>query len=204
MTGPKYPNQQTEDLWFNTIVNALIAQDMRRSSQEINDWWLGAACDCISRGHAQLITSRDGKALYMLRCWLSLPKQCTAGQHAKYESGDANLLHWILMPDDIPHLHNHPWEFETRILQGGYKEERNLAGVTHQQVYVPGSVVRAGFDDFHRIAAHLQGNGNPKTGTGGTWSLVTTGARGQPWQFRIADESGVRYGDAESYLKEQQ
>lgn len=195
MPGPKYPNAQTEAGWFDIILSGLGDRLHRGDTWS---WWLSAARDCITEGHAQLITSRDSTVVYMLRCWLSPPQPCTVGQHAKYESGNAVLLHWILQPDDIPHLHNHPWDFTTRILAGGYVQERAALGRVAVETFQPGAVEWLGHDGgFHRIASHLAGNGDPSTGHGGTWSLVTTGPRVQPWSFLI-DGHAV---DAEAFLR---
>lgn len=208
MPGPKYPNAQTESQWFNTILRGL--GEAWSDAALKGHWWVRAAMECIASGHAQLITSRDSTVVYMLRCWLSPPKPCTVGQHAKYESGNAVLLHWILQPDDIPHLHNHPWSFKTRILAGGYTEEydgriafydsetnANMGPGVKSLIHRPGDTVLRDPDCFHRIASHLSGPGDPSTGQGGTWSLVTTGPRVQPWSFLI-DGHAV---DAEGFLR---
>lgn len=193
MPGPKYPNAQTEAEWFGILTNGL--DRVRKASD--HRWWLHAAVSCIDANHAQLITSRDGSVVYMLRCWLSHPQPCTAGQTAKYESGNSVLLHWILQPDDIPYLHNHPWEFTTRILSGGYTEQRDIYGTLLTYERHPPAFAFARLGDFHRIACHLDGNGDPHTGQGGTWSLVTTGQRVQPWSFLI---NGCER-DAETFLR---
>ena len=200
MPGPKYPNAQTEAEWFGTILKGLASQWVASAAVGNGAWWYAAAGQCIRAGHAQLITSRDQTVVYMLRCWLSPPQPTTAGQSAKYESGNAVLLHWILQPDDVPYIHNHPWEFTTRILAGGYIEERNGHGLMHEHVRKPASVALAGLGDFHRIASHLEGPGDPTTGQGGTWSLVTTGPRVQPWSFLI---DGCER-DAETFLRKKQ
>jgi hypothetical protein len=203
MPGPKYPNAQTEAEWFRTIIKGLF--DSWSTAALHGHWWVRAAMECIASDKAQLITSRDGTVVYMLRCWLSPPQPTTAGQHAKYESGNAVLLHWIMQPDDIVHLHNHPWAFQTRILAGGYVEERidlqnDTDGRSDRRTYSfrPGESTRAGLGDFHRIASHIAGNGDPLTGQGGTWSLVTTGPRVQPWSFLI---DGCER-DAETFLRQ--
>lgn len=196
MPGPKYPNAQTEAEWFRTILKGL--GDSWSTAALHGHWWVRAAMECIASDKAQLITSRDNTVVYMLRCWLSPPQPTTAGQHAKYESGNAVLLHWILQPDDIPHLHNHPWEFTTRILAGGYVEERNGKGLMAERTYNPGRFAMAGLGDFHRIASHHAGPGDPHTGQGGSWTLVTTGPRLQPWSFLI---DGCER-DAETFLRQ--
>lgn len=199
MPGPKYPNAQTESQWFNIILLGL--GEAWSDAALKGHWWVRAAMECIASGHAQLITSRDSTVVYMLRCWLSPPKPCTSGQHAKYESGNAVLLHWILQPDDIPHLHNHPWDFTTRILAGGYTQERAGLGGIIRETFQPGAVELLGWNGgFHRIASHLAGNGDPTTGHGGTWSLVTTGPRVQPWSFFIDGHAH----DAETFLRNKQ
>lgn len=181
--------------WFDVVADGLT-----RSNRQNGDplpWWKQAALSCIDANRCHLITSRDGSMVYMLRCWLSHPKPSVPGVSSRYESGNATLLHWILQPDDIPHLHNHPWAFQTHILSGGYVEQRGGTSPFHESAYAPGCTIKAGLGDFHRITSHLCGPGDPHTGIGGTWSLVHTGARLQPWSFLI---DGCER-DAEIYLR---
>lgn len=208
MPGPKYPNAKTEAEWFAVIIEGLIHRIAGSYAETKSPgWWLSAARDSILANHAQLITSRDGTVVYMLRCWLSPPKECERGQHAKYESGNAVLLHWILQPDDIPHLHSHPWEFTTRILAGGYVEERGGKGLMHEHERRPKELAMTSLHDFHRIARHLDGNGDPYTGLGGSWTLVTTGPRLHRWQFWLEPSPtnpSTYFVDAETYLQARQ
>jgi hypothetical protein len=80
-------------------------------------------------------------------------------------------LHNILEADPDLHLHDHPWNFVTLILSGGYKEE--LAG--GWQWNVAGSVAKRKLGDYHRIAEVF----------GGTWSLIFIGRTQKDWGFLV-------------------
>jgi len=185
----------TEAGWFDIISNALCLQNLKN----VLPWWESAALSCMASNNAQLITSRDGTIPYMLRCWLTPPRPLSSVALAKYESGNAVLLHWILKPDDCPLLHNHPWQFATFILAGGYVEEFKPTFIAHPSValtHSPNDCAIRTLNNFHRIASHRDGDGDPFTGLGGTWTLVTTGHRLQRWSFLL---DGVPV-DAEAYL----
>lgn len=88
-------------------------------------WWERDALAAIDRGHAIGIGSRDGKSLYMLRCWLSTPVRrlaTTPNDRDRWHASNSHLLHCMFQPDDDGALHDHPFDFETEILAGGYAE----------------------------------------------------------------------------------
>lgn len=81
-------------------------------------------------------------------------------------------LHEILAPDPGHHMHNHPWEFTSTILSGGYVQ---TGGVS----FFPGMQNQLDRHDYHSIVAVMPD----------TWTLVTTGPRMvQPWGFLVDGE----------------
>lgn len=86
------------------------------------------------------ITSRDGTDVYMDRWWLF-------NAYGKDADGNAGpprwtwlpsiRIHHIMRPDDAPHMHDHPWNARTIVLQGHYLEERPLV---RDHVFAPGAI----------------------------------------------------------------
>jgi hypothetical protein len=101
-------------------------------------------------------------------------------------------LHHIMMPDNDRHLHDHPWNFHSLILAGGYTEE---LGYTPPGYVQPVRNVNRWHwshkraEDAHRIAQFH----NRKD----TWSLVFCGRLRRRWGFHT--ENG--WVDHEPYLE---
>lgn len=88
------------------------------------------------------------------------------------------MLHWIHSKDQDRDMHNHPWgEARTRILTGGYVEQRLVDGMAVNFLREPGSVAEIGMDTFHRIT-YVE----PRT-----WTLFRAGPRVQTWGFRTPE-----------------
>jgi len=93
-------------------------------------------------------------------------------------------LHNILRSDDDRALHDHPWDFWSLILWGGYREflpgllhsgNGTYAPIGNQRWCGPGSLVKRSAADAHRIAlVH-----------GPAWTLVWTGPRVRRWGFYV-------------------
>lgn len=88
-------------------------------------------------------------------------------------------LHHIVRSDLGRHLHDHPWDFVTVILWGGYYEVTPLkklsnGTITGNQWYKPGSIIRHKAKDRHRVELK-----NEKA----CWSLVICGPRKREWGF---------------------
>ncbi len=87
-------------------------------------------------------------------------------------------LHHFLAPD-VPVFHDHPWEFSTQILNGGYGESTLPYGqvdesITRDFTREAGDTIDHYADDFHYIKSLL----------GDVWTLVTTGPRlRRTWGF---------------------
>lgn len=87
------------------------------------------------------------------------------------------FVHHIIRPDAGRELHDHPWDFTTRILMGGYVEDaRDYAAGSR----TPHLFVRKGGDVISHAAeyAHRIEKVRPST-----WTLVTAGAARRVWGF---------------------
>jgi len=149
----------------------------RSRPESLQNWRLHQAVAAFDRGHYHVITD-PAQRPYLARFWLSVPFPSTDSS-SPWESASSHLLHWILRPDADRHLHDHPWEFTTRIISGGYVEETQ-EGVASR--YPKTRHIRPlGFP--HRIASLIGDPANLTTGRGGTWTEVYTGPRARPWGF---------------------
>lgn len=88
--------------------------------------------------------------------------------------------HWIYLPDTDRDLHNHPWNFTSIILRGGYVEyldspREPCDGVA--QSFLRWSRHKMWMDEWHKIVSI-----KPRTIT-----LVITGHRKQTWGFKTAE-----------------
>lgn len=82
----------------------------------------------------------------------------------------AFYLHWILRSDDRERgLHDHPWDFVSVILRGGYVEHTS----TGRKWYGPGSVLYRRAEAFHAIGVERP-----------AMSLVFCMRRRRPWGFQ--------------------
>jgi len=89
----------------------------------------------------------------------------------KYHLNDGRALHRFKHPEPHATPHDHPWSFETEILDGGYVDEvfhLNSDGSWHSEHRhrVPGETYRVDANHIHRIVA-LPG--------GECWTLVRAG-----------------------------
>lgn len=98
------------------------------------------------------ITSADGSEIYMRRWWLFNPYGGNDPRLRTYAWMPLSIrVHHILRPDRDRHLHDHPWDFRTLLLQGWYVEEREGGrGLTHLRV--AGDTAALAHDEYHRIA----------------------------------------------------
>lgn len=96
---------------------------------------------------------------YLLR-WYLQPRREDVG----------NLyLHCILRDDDDRAHHDHPWDFESLILRGAYRDVTPSSAL----IYRAGESVRHAAADAHRL----------EVVDGPVWSLVTTGPKVREWGF---------------------
>lgn len=90
------------------------------------------------------------------------------------------FLHKICRSDDDPDPHDHPWNFATLILRGGYYDERHMwDGVERTELVgdkmTPGRVAYRKAEHIHRV--RLLDESKP------TWTLVLLGKRVRKWTF---------------------
>ena len=74
----------------------------------------------------------------------------------KYHLNDGSALHRFVRPEPYADPHDHPWSFETEILDGGYVDEvfhLNSDGSWHSEHRhrVPGETYRVDANHIHRI-----------------------------------------------------
>lgn len=95
--------------------------------------------------------------------------------------------HHILDDDRQPDLHDHPWDFTSMLLTGGYRET-TTAGTTEH--WAPTVVVRDA-EEPHRLELL----------DGPMWTLVATGPARRRWGFHTGDGwvHWSRYPDAGRY-----
>jgi hypothetical protein len=151
-----------------------------RSQFDQQHWWIQAAHTALALDRCTLIRARNADELYLARFWLHEPRR-----HPKTgepESGDSCMLHYFARPDDDDALHDHPWDFDTTCLSGGYIENEPEPGWAGPfgprwnfatRIMRPGHTFRRKAVDLHRVS-RIREN---------TWTLVRTGKRTRLWGF---------------------
>lgn len=84
----------------------------------------------------------------------------------------AAYLHRFWAPDHDEDFHDHPWDFVSIVLAGGYVEERGWPLRVERRGR--GSVAYRRAEDLHRIASVIVP----------TWTLVLCGRRRREWGFQ--------------------
>lgn len=84
-------------------------------------------------------------------------------------------LHHILRGDHDRHFHDHPMDFVSLILRGGYIEHRPEGRESRR--CTPGMIVIRRAEDLHRLSL---------LGTD-AWTIVLTGPLRRPWGFLTED-----------------
>lgn len=111
------------------------------------------------------ITGRGDFRPYLTRRWLIGRKRTRW----------ALMLHKMHRPDDDNCHHDHPWNFWTLILKGGYVEEvTNSDGIVTMQINWPGTFLFRPASHTHRISA---------LPTGTCWTLVLRSKKTRTWGF---------------------
>jgi hypothetical protein len=145
------------------------------------EWYERDAAEAIAMGAVNFIQSRDRRGVYLARFWITAAKTAPDGT---LESGDSALLHYFVQADDDESLHDHPWDFRTTILRGGYWEhlppldwkagsELGPDWRARRIARTAGETVAHAAADLHCVGAVL----------GTTWTLVRTGPRVREWGF---------------------
>ncbi len=137
-------------------------------------WWERAALVAYEYGYCRAISDRNTGKPYLVRFWLHPPDYKANGQGI---SSNSLLLHLILAPDAGTELHNHPWEFTSRVLSGWL---RLIEAQSHDVAERIPVTLRRGQSYFLKTAwFHRIDDCAPST-----WTLVQTGPLLNPdWQF---------------------
>jgi len=127
-------------------------------------------------GRKRVIYDRDGKVPYLIRYYVFLKNR---------KRFPFNItLHKVLVGDE-PTLHDHPWNYATLILKGGYWEhipvisrEGFVVGATREW-RGPGHFRIRKPDDLHWLELEKDENGNEIP----CWSLFFMGRKQKDWGF---------------------
>ena len=87
-------------------------------------------------------------------------------------NGATARYHQILRSDDDRHLHDHPWDFISVILDGSYVETTESGEVEHGR----GSVLTRSAESAHRLTLKAP-----------VWSFVITAPARRRWGFHTED-----------------
>lgn len=109
-------------------------------------------------------------------------------------------LHHIVRSDYERACHDHPWDFTSLILTGGYRE--HIATVLPldnrvEEVYLSyrdkhaGSIVSHTCTDLHRLELKKP-----------MWTLVFTGHRKRDWGFQTPDKGWIKWNTLYQYIKD--
>lgn len=114
----------------------------------------------------QVIKARDQEGPYMVRYWL------LGSDKTRW----AVMLHNILLPDSTECHHDHPWDFWTYVLWGGYVEEITDpgCGIVTPRLNAPGTLLHRKAEHAHRI---------DELPNGECWTLVLRTKRVRDWGF---------------------
>lgn len=123
---------------------------------------VAAALDAEPPDHLEHDTIYHGDRPYMHRYYI-------------VRSRAANIrLHHIMRDDAERDLHDHPWDFTTHLLSGGYREHLGTGEIVEH--HAPCTVHRRA-TDAHRLEL-LEGP---------MWTLIVTGPWFRTWGFHTAD-----------------
>lgn len=159
---------------INTTAWRLIAAIV--STERVSDWLIHHAM----RTPYTHIMSVDGTEVYMGRWWLFNPYPAS-GEAKRFGWGwlPSVRIHHIMREDDDRHLHDHPWNARTIVLEGWYAEVRQY-GIKYTRYRDKGYTGRLLFGEYHRITTV------PDTGV---WTLFITWKQRGTWGF---DVDGVK------------
>ena len=155
---------------------------MRRKADS-SSWWVHAAKEAALLGRYKIITGKDDD-VYLARFWLHEPSRNakTSDPHGS----QSTMIHHILRGDEEEHLHDHPWDFVSTILNGGYIETIYEENHEKERVLVDkqissGETIKRKASDPHRLKNVEQD----------TWTIVTTGPKVRSWGFVTKEEKWI-------------
>jgi len=106
-------------------------------------------------------------------------------------------LHHIVRSDYERACHDHPWDFISFILKGGYTEICEYpetafgAAQTTRKWKRPGTFIRHKATDFHRLELKAP-----------AWSLVFSGKKTRIWGFNTPDKGWIAFNTLYQYIKD--
>lgn len=137
-------------------------------------------------GRYRLILDRRTGAPYMHRYYLFLKD--------RYKFPFNFVLHKIVKSDD-PIFHDHPWNYTTIILKGGYWEHTPMYSkgrIVDQCVWRgPGSIIRRNAIDYHWLELD---NEKPAT------TIFIMGRQEREWGFLVTEDSTPKWVKYDEYL----
>lgn len=126
--------------------------------------------------------SKDG-AVYMERYWLfnPYPQSRPDGKQGFMRFLPSIRLHRIMREDRDDHMHDHPWDARTIILQGSYVERRvvqqhDLGCITKCFIRAAGDTTPINFGEYHKIISVSEG---------GVWTMFITWKYRGVWGFLV-------------------
>lgn len=126
------------------------------------------------------ITGRDG-SIYMERYWLFSPYDKVDKSSWRRRIPSVRL-HRIMREDQDRHMHDHPWDARTIILDGWYNEERPIrpyARYDYTTDYwnrTTGDTASLRFGEYHRIT---------EVAPNGVWTMFITWKYCGTWGFLV-------------------
>jgi len=127
---------------------------------------------------------KDGD-VYMERYWLFNPYPVNEVERERWRSKWPSVrLHKIMRPDRDRHMHDHPWDARTIILQGWYREERlerryHFLGYQSKIVRAyryAGETATLKFGEYHKIT---------DVPDEGVWTMFITWKYMGTWGFMV-------------------
>jgi hypothetical protein len=106
-------------------------------------------------------------------------------------------LHHIVRSDYERACHDHPWDFVSIILKGGYTEHNQCletafcAEHTHVIKKRAGSIVAHKAEDLHRLELERP-----------AWTLVFSGRKRREWGFQTPDKGWIGWRELGRYIKD--
>ena len=111
------------------------------------------------------------------------------------------FIHRMAAPDPGADVHDHPYNFFTMILRGGYTQKvANVRGIDlpHWERLLPFTVRFMRLDEAHSITSLAAQT---------SWSLIIHGRRVRPWGFYVLENQAVgrwNWVESEKYMRGQQ
>lgn len=175
-------------------LHPVVAELLSRWEQSPH-WIHSRAVTAIRQERYRQFTDRTSGDLTRLRLWLSVPTLRLEGGKWVFDSGFSVLLEWVRLADEATVLHDSPWDCNTTILAGAYREALapdtwpgkllGLGPAPKAETPWRGveQTVERSATDLHAIVEIARGTSEQEYYGGGVWTLVTTGPYRESWGF---------------------